>query len=236
MGFLISDSSNIILDAVLTDTGRQFLARNDGSFSITKFALGDDEVDYSIIQKFGRTVGAEKIEKNTPVFEGLANQGLAQKFKLISVSNPLLLTMPTLTLTGQEGSDTAASINLGSITARRKTLTVSQTLLEGSVEVDLRDQSFIVQLNDMFLQVSGSRSASTDGQQRATYTLMRDANTTGQFGSKLTLGLEVKSVTDTQFAIYGAAQNKQLIKTYVKVTGINSGAVLEFEIKITKGA
>ena len=144
--------------------------------------------------------------------------------------------MPTLTLTGQEGSDTASSINLGSITARRKTLTVSQTLQEGSVEVDLRDQSFIVQLNDMFLQVAGSRSASTDSQQRATYTLMRDANTTGQFGSKLTLGLEVKSITDTQFAIYGAAQNKQLIKTYVKVTGVNSGAVLEFEVRITKGA
>jgi hypothetical protein len=65
MGFLQGDTNNIILDAVLTDTGRQFLSRNDGSFSVVKFSLSDDEVDYSIIQKYGRTVGQEKIEKNT---------------------------------------------------------------------------------------------------------------------------------------------------------------------------
>ena len=65
MGFLDHSTNNIIVDAVLTDTGRAFLARNDGSFSIVKFALGDDEVDYTIIEKFGRTVGKEKVEKNT---------------------------------------------------------------------------------------------------------------------------------------------------------------------------
>ena len=79
MGFLDGSTNNIILDAVLTDTGRQFLARNDGSFSIHKFALGDDEVNYNIIQKFGRTVGKEKIEQNTPIFEALTNPNHAQK-------------------------------------------------------------------------------------------------------------------------------------------------------------
>ena len=71
MGFLDNSTNNLILDAVLTDVGRQFLARNDGSFSIHKFALGDDEVNYGIVTKYGRTVGAEKIEKNTPIFEAL---------------------------------------------------------------------------------------------------------------------------------------------------------------------
>ena len=64
MGYLDHSTNNIIVDAVLTDIGREFLARNDGSFSIVKFALGDDEVDYTMIEKFGRTVGKEKIEKN----------------------------------------------------------------------------------------------------------------------------------------------------------------------------
>ena len=63
MGYLDGSTNNIILDAVLTDVGRQFLARNDGSFSIHKFALGDDEVNYDVISKYGRTVGKEKIEK-----------------------------------------------------------------------------------------------------------------------------------------------------------------------------
>ena len=37
MGFLDHSTNNIIVDAVLTDKGRQMLSRNDGSFSITRF-------------------------------------------------------------------------------------------------------------------------------------------------------------------------------------------------------
>ena len=42
MAFL-DNSGDIILDAVLTDHGRMVLAKGDGSFQITKFALGDEE-------------------------------------------------------------------------------------------------------------------------------------------------------------------------------------------------
>ena len=51
MGFLDHSTNNVIIDAVLTDRGRELLARNDGSFEITKFALGDDEIDYNLYQK-----------------------------------------------------------------------------------------------------------------------------------------------------------------------------------------
>ena len=47
MAFL-DNSGDIILDAVLTDYGRELLARGDGSFNITQFALGDAEIDYSL--------------------------------------------------------------------------------------------------------------------------------------------------------------------------------------------
>jgi hypothetical protein len=47
MGFL-DNSGDIILDAVLTDTGRMRLAKGDGSFNIVKFALADDEVNYEL--------------------------------------------------------------------------------------------------------------------------------------------------------------------------------------------
>ena len=52
MAFL-DNSGDIILDAVLTDTGRMRLAKGDGSFNITKFALGDDEVEniFDILEK-----------------------------------------------------------------------------------------------------------------------------------------------------------------------------------------
>ena len=45
MAFL-DNSGDIILDAVLTDAGRQRMARGD--FKIVKFALGDEEVNYEI--------------------------------------------------------------------------------------------------------------------------------------------------------------------------------------------
>ena len=45
---ILDNSGDIILDAVLTDTGRKRLAQGDGSFRITKFALGDDEIDYTL--------------------------------------------------------------------------------------------------------------------------------------------------------------------------------------------
>ena len=48
MAFL-DNSGDIILDAVLTSEGRRRLARGDGSFSIVKFALGDDEIDYTLL-------------------------------------------------------------------------------------------------------------------------------------------------------------------------------------------
>jgi len=53
MGFLDHSTNNIIVDAVLTDRGRELLAgqnSNIAKFSITKFSLSDDEVDYTIIK------------------------------------------------------------------------------------------------------------------------------------------------------------------------------------------
>ena len=47
MGFL-DNSGDIILDAVLTDAGRFRLAQGDGTFNIVKFALADDEINYSL--------------------------------------------------------------------------------------------------------------------------------------------------------------------------------------------
>ena len=81
MGFLDHSTNNIIVDAVLTDLGRQALAKNDGSFNIYQFGLGDDEVDYSIIQKFGRTVGKEKIENVLELDEKISASGYARAKK-----------------------------------------------------------------------------------------------------------------------------------------------------------
>ena len=235
MGFLQGDTNNIILDAVLTDKGREFLARNDGSFSVVKFAPGDDEVDYTIIQKFGRTVGKEKIEKNTPIFEALTNGSLAQKYRMISLSNPNLIRLPILSFTGQGVDTTNNLLSIGKTTQNTRRITVTQEIEdETTIDVELRDQAFIIEMSNLFLQIGGGAPDSVDGQQRATYLLTRDPGETSTGGSQLTFEIITKSITEAQFQIYGAPSNKNIINTFVRISGIQSGAVKEFQVQINK--
>lgn len=237
MGFLQQDTNNIILDAALTDTGRQLLARNDGSFSIIKFATGDDEVDYTIIQQFGRTVGKEKIEKNTPVFEALTNGAYALKNRCVSLSNPNLVHLPNLTLAGGLGVDsTSNTVTIGTTTNKTRQLTVQQDIGGGqtTIDVELRDQAFIVEMDNKFLQILSRAPDNIDFQQRATYIISRDSTENSAGGSQVTFAIGVKSITEAQFQIYGAKYNKNLISSFVRISGIQSGAVKEFEVQINK--
>tara|TARA_R100000697_G_scaffold117105_1_gene138274 strand:- start:2663 stop:3697 length:1035 start_codon:yes stop_codon:yes gene_type:complete len=99
MAFL-DNSGDIILDAVLTDTGRARLARGDGSFKITKFALGDDEIDYSSYNALhpSGTAYFDLEILQTPIFEAFTNNTSNMKSKLISLTNNNLLFLPKLVL------------------------------------------------------------------------------------------------------------------------------------------
>lgn len=221
---------------MLTDVGRQFLARNDGSFSIHKFALSDDEVNYNIIAKYGRTVGKEKIEKNTPVFEALTNQSQAQKYKMISVSNPNLLRLPTLSLSGDANVDGANNlVTLGRNAQKTATVTIEQTIQnETTIDVELRDQTFIIEVPNLFVQLLRQTPENIDGQQRATYILTRSPSENSFGGSSVQFTFSVKSLTDALFTVYGMTANKSRIKAFVKVTGVQSGAVKEIGIIVDK--
>ena len=118
---------------------------------------------------------------------------------------------------------------------RQRSITVAQTIQdETSIDVELRDQAFIVEMNNQFLQVLSSTPEDIDGQQRATYILTRDAVETAVGGSRLTFTISTKAITESQYTIYGATYNKSLISTFVKISGIQSGAVQEFEVQISK--
>ena len=99
MGFL-DNSGDIILDAVLTDTGRFRLAKGDGSFKIAKFALGDDEINYSQYDK-NNASGSAYYDLNimqTPVLEAFTNNASSMKSKLMSMTRNNLLYLPVIKL------------------------------------------------------------------------------------------------------------------------------------------
>lgn len=99
MAFL-DNSGDIILDAVLTDTGRYRLAKADGSFRIVKFALGDDEIDYSLYNKNdSRGSAYYDIDiLSAPVLEAFTDNAAGLKSKLISLPRNNLLYLPIIKL------------------------------------------------------------------------------------------------------------------------------------------
>ena len=112
MAFL-DNSGDIILDAVLTDTGRYRLAKGDGSFKIAKFALGDDEIDYSSYNK-DHPSGSAYYDLDilqTPVLEACTDNSSALKSHLLSIAQTDLLFLPVIKLFDQVGSDSGPSYN-----------------------------------------------------------------------------------------------------------------------------
>ena len=85
MGYL--DNSSITVDAILTKRGRELLSRNDGSFKITQFALGDDEIDYTLFNENhpnGSQYSGEAIE-NMPLLEAFPDENNIMLHKLITL-------------------------------------------------------------------------------------------------------------------------------------------------------
>ena len=97
MGFL-DNSGDIILDAVLTDHGRKLLAKGDGSFQITKFALADDEINYTLYNASHASGSAYYDVEilQTPVLEAFTDNAGSVKSKLISYSSMNLLYLPVV--------------------------------------------------------------------------------------------------------------------------------------------
>ena len=85
MGYL--NNSVVTVDAILTDTGRQLLAQNDGLFRITQFALADDEIDYTLYNPThpsGSAYYGQAID-NMPLLEAFPQSTQVMKYKLVTL-------------------------------------------------------------------------------------------------------------------------------------------------------
>jgi hypothetical protein len=114
MAFL-DNSGDIILDAVLTDTGRMRLARGDGSFKISKFALGDDEINYGLYDK-NNVSGSAYYDLDimlTPILEAFTNNTSFLKSKLITIPRTNLLYLPVMMMNELSGPGRAKQADVG---------------------------------------------------------------------------------------------------------------------------
>lgn len=261
MGFLDHTTNNVIIDAVLTERGRELLARNDGSFRIDSFAFGDDEVDYSNIVKYGLNIGKEKIEKNTPIFEAQTNENLALKYNNISLANSNLriLYVPTLQKISPT-SNITLSFNNTNNSVVFQTIDIISTLPkeagQNQIDSNLADLSFEVKMNSLLLAVYTSgvlnttqlidedenfvRTYQIDG--KPSYSSLAAPNDfalTNRYILNFDIGL-VSNLNTAGFEQFGTLTVNEVdntlsgrINTYIEIIGSSSGARLLIPVEIT---
>lgn len=81
------DNSSVTVDAILTLKGRELLAQGGNAFNITQFAIGDDEIDYSLWNP-DHPLGSNyygTIIENMPVTEAIPDETQALRYKLVTL-------------------------------------------------------------------------------------------------------------------------------------------------------
>ena len=205
MAFL-DNSGDIILDAVLTDTGRMRLAKGDGSFKIAKFALGDDEINYEIYNKSHASGSAyfDLEVLKSPVFEAFTNNTSTMKSKLVSIPRTNLLYLPMLVL-NEKGDLAHQQNNKGYFIVAVDTTTeqagiVNTTgLMNGATVTE--DSSYI--LIDQGLDTTEVSSGFTiDADLKETQYIIELDNRLGSIINRDSAALPVSFIDDDQVASY----------------------------------
>jgi hypothetical protein len=214
----ILNPTTITVDAILTTKGRELLARNDGSFQITQFALADDEIDYTLYNPnhpSGSAYYGEAIE-NTPVLEAIPNESQVMRYKLV--------TLP-------RGTSKLPVINLGynSITLRQgASLTITPQTL------NYLGATSTFEANGYTATIADSRLVST-----FTGTGITTTEPTGNLNTTTGTILSVTQV-GTSFSITGTTINTlfgstlNTLTTTITVVGRDSGARITIPLNIQK--
>jgi hypothetical protein len=144
MGFL-DNSGDIILDAVLTDEGRRRLAK--GTFNVDSFALGDDEIDYSLYRNENHVDGPHPTGPGyhdleilqTPILEAFTDAGSSLKSALVTYGNNGKLYLPVMILnTLASNNNMASGLGLYHVTVTKDTSDVFQRL-DGTLKGDSQE-------------------------------------------------------------------------------------------------
>jgi hypothetical protein len=246
MGFLNHATNNVIIDAVLTERGRELIANE--SFEVTSFAFGDDEVDYSLIQKYGLVIGKEKIEKNTPIFEANPNENIALKHPLITFINPItnLSSIPKLIWRNASEGQTAITLSSSSShtstnVAIEETVTINNyvaNLTIGSIlDEDITDGSFLVKVHDSLIKLKDRDYLDLDINNVATYSINTQTAENKQWDNQVSGSFTIYSyniVSSSSFTKYGSILSPNSINTSIQIIGKSSGATLIIPVTINR--
>ena len=173
MGYL--NNSTRVLDAILTKKGREILS-SGGNFEVSKFALGDDEIDYQLWDTT-HTRGTDyygAVIDNLPALEPFNDPSEIMKYKLVTRSKNTRAmaileirgtTVSGLRLLSYVDGSTTDRITIGDGGITSSTLSVSTATIalshwdntpkypQGTDYLDYKDENFTVTLLDASVAV-----------------------------------------------------------------------------------
>ena len=220
MGYL--NNQVVTVDAILTNKGRELLAKNDGSFRITQFALADDEIDYTLYNPThpsGSSFYGEAIQ-NMPLLEAFPIETQIMKYKLATLPRGTA-KLPVLDL----GYSAITLVQGASLAITPQTLNYlgnTQTFETSGYSATISD----VRLFSTFTGIGINTEAATSANAAVTST-----TTLGTNVSTTVIGSQINLRATTVNTLFGT--NTQLSAT-LTIVGLDSGARLTIPVTINQ--
>ena len=216
MGYL--DNSIITVDAILTKKGRELLARGDGSFKITQFALSDDEIDYTLYNpthNLGSQYYGQAIE-NLPLLEAFPDETQIMKYKLTTLPRGTA-KLPILDL-GYTSIRLKQGASLAITPQTLNYLGSSQTFEAGGYVATIADARVLQTYNGV-----GVNTPETER--------LNSTTTLGTNVSKTVIGTSINLTATTINTLFAS---QTTLQTTITVIGRDSGARVTIPITIVK--
>ena len=216
MGFL--NNQIVTVDAILTSKGRELLAKNDGSFRITQFALSDDEIDYTLYNPTnpsGSAYYGQAIE-NMPLLEAFSNATQDMKY--------LLTTLPrgTAKLPIIDVGYTAITLNQGaSLSITPQTLNylgATQTYETSGYTATIADVRLMNTFTGTGINTAAAQAANS-------------TTTLGTNVSKTVIGTTISLTATTVNILFGSLTS---LSTTLTIVGRDSGARITVPLVVTQ--
>jgi hypothetical protein len=222
MGYL--NNQVVTVDAILTNKGRELLAKNDGSFRITQFALADDEIDYTLYNPThpsGSAFYGEAIN-NMPLLEAFPIETQIMKYKLATLPRGTA-KLPVLDL----GYSAVTLVQGASLAITPQTLNFlgnNQTYETSGYAATISDVRLMSTFTGIGINTTAATTANTAASANSTTTLGTNVSAT-------VIGSQINLRATTVNTLFG--NNTQLSAT-LTVVGLDSGARLTIPITINK--
>ncbi len=216
MGYL--NNTIVTVDAILTNKGRELLARGDGSFRITQFALADDEIDYTLYNPShpsGSAFYGQALE-NMPLLEAFPETTQNLKYKLVTLPRGTA-KMPVL-----DAGFSAITLKQGaSLAITPQTLNYlgnNQVFENSGYTVTIADVRTLSTFNGVGINTEQAQA-------------LNSTTTIGTNVSSTVVGTTINLTATTVNTLFGS--NTQL-NTTLTIVGRDSGARLTVPVTITK--